>query len=148
MTAVISEDQLREKLRKIEALYAGAKTDGEKSAAGAAAERIRVKFENASKQERAEEFKFSITDPWSRQLFIALCRRYGLKPFRYTRMHRQTVIIRAPASFVQMTLWLEFEELSSALTAHLDEITTKIIREEVHEATQDADEIREPRQLR
>src|SRR3546814_4068922 len=55
---MISEDQLREKLRKIEALYAGAKTDGEKSAAGAAAERIRVKFENASKQERAEEFKF------------------------------------------------------------------------------------------
>src|SRR3546814_6570095 len=95
---MISEDQLREKLRKIEALYAGAKTDGEKSAAGAAAERIRVKFENASKQERAEEFKFSITDPWSRQLFIALCRRYGIKPFRYTRMHRQTVIIRAPAS--------------------------------------------------
>src|SRR3546814_4827855 len=115
---MISEDQLREKLRKIEALYAGAKTDGEKSAAGAAAERIRVKFENASKQERAEEFKFSITDPWSRQLFIALCRRYGIKPFRYTRMHRQTVIIRAPASFVQMTLWPEFEELSSALTAH------------------------------
>src|SRR3546814_3142578 len=63
-------------------------------------------------------------------------------------MHRQTVIIRAPASFVQMTLWPEFEELSSALTAHLAEITTKIIREEVHEATQDADEIREPRQLR
>src|SRR3546814_2200962 len=94
LTAIISEDQLREKLLKIEALYAGAKTDGEKSAAGAAAERIRVKFENASKQERAEEFKFSITDPWSRQLFIALCRRYGIKPFRYTRMHRQTVIIR------------------------------------------------------
>ena len=63
-------------------------------------------------------------------------------------MHRQTVIVRAPASFVQMTLWPEFEELSSALTAHLDEITTKIIREEVHEATQDADEVREPRQLR
>src|SRR3546814_5711863 len=84
---MISEDQLREKLRKIEALYAGAKTDGEKSAAGAAAERIRVKFENASKQERAEEFKFSITDPWSRQLFIALCRRYGIKPFRRSEEH-------------------------------------------------------------
>ena len=47
-----------------------------------------------------------------------------------------------------MTLWPEFEELSSALTAHLDEIIAKIIREEVHEATQDADEVREPRQLR
>ena len=75
----MSEERLREKLRKIEALYAGATTAGEKSAAGAAAERIRRQFETASKKERAEEFKFSITDPWSRQLFIALCRRYGTR---------------------------------------------------------------------
>lgn len=145
---MMSEERLREKLRKIEALYAGAATAGEKSAAGAAAERIRRQFEAASRNQRAEEFKFSITDPWSRQLFIALCRRYGIKPFRYTRMHRQTVMVRAPASFVQLTLWPEFEELSRALTAHLDEITRKIIRDEVHEATQDAEEISEPRQLR
>jgi hypothetical protein len=37
---------------------------------------------------------------------------------------------------VQATLWPEFEELSQALSAHLDEITRKIIREEVHEATE------------
>lgn len=143
-----SEERLREKLHKIEALYAGATTAGEKSAAGAAAERIRRQFESASKTEQAEEFKFSIPDPWSRQLFIALCRRYGVKPFRYSRMHRQTVMVRAPASFVQMTLYPEFEELSQALTAHLDDITRKIIREEVHEATQDAEEINEPRRIR
>ena len=57
-------------------------------------------------------------------------------------------MVRAPASFVQITLWPEFEELSRALTTHLDEITRKIIREEVHEATQDAEEVSEPRQLR
>lgn len=143
-----SDDRLREKLRKIEALYAGAATAGEKSAAGAAAERIRRQFETASRTEQAEEFKFSISDPWSRQLFIALCRRYGLKPFRYARMHRQTVMARAPASFVNATLWPEFEDLSRALTAHLHEITRKIIQEEVHEATQDAEEVSEPRRLR
>ena len=145
---MLSEDRLREKLRKIEALYAGATTAGEKSAAGAAGERIRRQFEAASKKEQAEEFKFSISDPWSRQLFIALCRRYGVKPFRYTRMHRQTVMVRAPASFVKATLWPEFEDLSQALTAHLDDITRKIIREEVHETTQDAEEINEPDRLR
>ena len=145
---MLSEDRLREKLRKIEALYAGATTAGEKFAAGAAGERIRRQFEAASKKEQAEEFKFSISDPWSRQLFIALCRRYGVKPFRYTRMHRQTVMVRAPASFVKATLWPEFEDLSQALTAHLDDITRKIIREEVHETTQDAEEINEPHRLR
>lgn len=143
-----SEERLRAKLHKIEALYAGATTAGEKSAAGAAAERIRHQFEAASKTEQSEEFKFSIPDPWSRQLFIALCRRYGIKPFRYSRMHRQTVMVRAPASFVNLTLYPEFEELSHALTTHLDDITRRIIREEVHEATQDADEINEPPRLR
>jgi len=39
-------------------------------------------FAETSKREKTEEFKFSIPDPWSRQLFTALCRRYGLKPFR------------------------------------------------------------------
>lgn len=143
-----SEERLREKLRKIEALYAGAATAGERSAAGAAAERIRRQFETVSKTEQAEEFKFSVSDPWSRQLFIALCRRYGLKPFRYKRMHRQTVMVRAPASFIHATLWPEFEDLSEALTAHLHEITRRIIQEEVHEATQDAEEVSEPRRLR
>ncbi len=145
---MLSEDRLREKLRKIEALYAGAATAGEKAAAGAAAERIRQQFKSASKKEQAEDLKFAIPDPWSRQLFIALCRRYGVRPFRYPRMHRQTVMVRAPASFVRTVLWPEFEELSDALTTHLHEITEKIIREEVHEATQDAEEIDEPRRLR
>jgi len=143
-----SEDRLREKLRKIEALYAGAATAGEKAAAGAAADRIRRQFEDTSKKEAAEDYKFSIPDPWSRQLFIALCRRYGVRPFRRPRMHRQTVMVRAPASFVREVLWPEFEELSEALTTHLLEITEKIIREEVHAATEDAEEIEEPRQLR
>ena len=143
-----SEQRLREKLRKIEALFAGAATAGEKAEAGAAAERIRRQFAETSRREASEEFKFSIPDPWSRQLFTALCRRYGLKPFRYSRMHRQTVIVHAPASFINRVLWPEFEELSQALSAHLLEITNRIIREEVFATTGEAEEIAEPARLR
>ena len=46
-----SEQRLRDKLRKIEALYAGAATAGERAAAGAAAERLRKQFETASQSE-------------------------------------------------------------------------------------------------
>ena len=141
------EQSLREKLRKIEALFAGAATDGERVAAGAAAERIRARLGTAAGKEKAIEVKFSIPDIWSRQLFVALCRRYGLHPFRYRRMHRQTIIIRAPKSFVDQVLWPEFEELSAALTAYLSEITEKVIREEVHGETGEADEIDEPRRI-
>ena len=141
------EQLLREKLRKIEALFAGAATDGERLAAGAAADRIRERLDQAASTEEEIEVKFSITDIWSRQLFVALCRRYGLRPFRYPRMHRQSIIIRAPKSFIDQVLWPEFEELSAALTAYLSEITEKVIREEVHGETGEADEVDEPQRI-
>lgn len=141
------EQLLREKLRKIEALFAGAATQGERVAAGAAAERIRDRLRLAAGMEKEIEMKFSISDIWSRQLFVALCRRYGLRPFRYRRMHRQSIIIRAPKTFVEQVLWPEFEELSAALIAYLSEITEKVIREEVHGETGEADEVDEPRRI-
>jgi len=138
------EQILRDKLRKIEALFAGAATDGERAAAGAAAERIRERLGRTSGRETPQKMRFSIPDVWSRQLFIALCRRYGLHPFRLRRMHRQTIVIEAPRSFVEQVLWPEFQELSAALTAYLSEITEKVIREEVHGETGEAEEIDEP----
>ncbi|MCP4384308.1 MAG: hypothetical protein GY798_23345 [Hyphomicrobiales bacterium] len=141
------EQALRDKLRKIEALFAGAATHGEKTAAGAAAERIRQRLGQSSETEKPEETRFSIPDIWSRQLFIALCRRYGLNPYRRRRMHRQTVLVEAPESFVTQVLWPEFQELSSALETFLSEITEKVIREEVHRETGDAEEVDEPARI-
>ena len=43
------EDQLRERLRKVEALLFGAATIGERDAAGAAAERLRAKLDEAQR---------------------------------------------------------------------------------------------------
>ncbi len=137
------EQSLRKKLRKIEALFAGAATEGEKIAAGAAAERIRERLDQAARKEKPIEMKFSIPDIWSRQLFLALSRRYGLRPFRYRRMHRQSIIVRAPKSFIDQVLWPEFEELSAALTDYLSEVAERVIREEVHGETGDADEVDE-----
>ncbi len=141
------EQALREKLRKIEALFAGAATQGERVAAGAAAERIRDRLGLAAGKEKGIEMTFSISDVWSRQLFLALSRRYGIRPFRYRRMHRQSIIIRAPKSFVEQVLWPEFDELSAALTTYLSEITEKVIREQVHGETGEADEVDEPRRI-
>ena len=43
------EQLLREKLRKIEALFAGAATEGEKIAAGAATKRIRERLDQVAR---------------------------------------------------------------------------------------------------
>jgi hypothetical protein len=136
-----TDQDLRDKLRKIEALFAGAATPGEKAAAGAAADRLRARLREAVESEQAEEFKFSLQDPWGRHLFVALCRRYGMKPFRYRRMHRQTVLVKGPPSFIDGVLWPEFQELNRVLSSYLAEITDRLIREEVHGETGEADEI-------
>ena len=142
-----SESELRDKLRKIETLFAGAGTVGEKAAAGAAAERIRSRLKQAKKSEKSVETKFSLPDPWSRQLFSALCRRYGIKPYRYRRQHQQTIMVTAPTSFVEEVLWAEFEELDSALVAYLSDVTDRLIREEVHGEVSEPEVVSEPTRL-
>src|SRR5258706_11353205 len=99
-----TESQLREKLRKIEALFAGAGTAGERLAAEAALERVRARLGELSRQDPSIEMQFSMPDQWSRHLFLALCRRYGLKPYRYYRQRRNTVMIRAPKRFLDQVL--------------------------------------------
>jgi hypothetical protein len=119
-----SEATLRAKLRKIEALFAGAATDGEKAAAGAAAGRIRDRLGRASRSgEKQVETRFSIPDAWSRQLFAALCRRYGIRPFRYRGMHRQSLVVKASKSFVDQVLLPEFQELNAALVGVTVEVS-------------------------
>ena len=143
----MNEATLRDKLRKIEALFAGAATTGEKAAAGAAAERIRARLRQEEKREKPVEIRFSLPDPWSRQMFIALCRRYGLRPYRYPRMRRQSVIVRVPETFLNTVLWPEFQEINAALTEYLAEVTGKVIREAVFKDASDADEVPEPARI-
>jgi hypothetical protein len=77
------------------------------------------------------ETQFTLPDRWQRRLFAALCRRYGLDPYRYKRQRYTTVMVRAPRSFIDRTLWPEYLELKAALDEYLNEATERIIREEV-----------------
>lgn len=136
------EDDLRARLRKIEALMAGAGTEGERGAAGAALERVKARLEEQTRRDPPVELQFSMSDVWSRQLFVSLCRRYGLKPYRYPRQKRTTVMVRVPRGFNDKVLWPEFVELDAALVAHLQNVTTRIIRSAVHDDTSEAEEVR------
>ncbi len=138
-----TQSQLREKLRKIEGLFAGAGTAGERDAAEAALARVRAKLSDLESKEPAIEFQFSIPDPWSRHLLIALCRRYGLKPYRYPRQRKTSIMVRAPRRFFDDVLLREFRDLEKALQAYLREVTLKVIREEVFADTSDVQEVPE-----
>jgi hypothetical protein len=135
------EDDLLARLRKIEALMAGAGTAGEREAAGAALERVKARLAEQARRDPPVELQFSMPDAWSRQLFVALCRRYGLKPYRYPRQKRTTVMLRVPRGFNDTVLWPEFVELDRALVGHLQEVTSRIIRGAVHADTSEAEEV-------
>jgi len=135
------ETQLRERLRKIEALFAGAGTTGERLAAGAALERVKARLAELGRRDPEVELQYGMPDQWSRQLFVALCRRYGLKPYRYHRQRYNTVMVRVPRGFSETVLWPEFTELNQALQAYLGEVTLKVIHEEIHADASEAREV-------
>ena len=136
-----SEEQIREKLRKISALFEGATTIGERNAAAAAIERVKKALGAVLKSEQPEEFQFTLPDRWQRRLFSALCRRYGLEPYRYNRQRYTTVMVRVPRSFVDKTLWPEYQELRAALDDYLNDATERIIREVVYRDAEEAGRI-------
>jgi hypothetical protein len=135
-----TEQELRQKLRKIAALYEGATTAGERDAAAAALGRIRAALSAAEQVEHSIEMSFRLPDRWNRRLFLALCRRYGIRPYRYPRQRHSTVLLRAPESFIRRTLLPEFEEISRALDEYLNNATERIIREEVFGDAGEAEE--------
>jgi hypothetical protein len=135
-----AEQHLREKLRKIAALFEGATTAGERVAAAAAIERIKKALGAMAQTERPVEVQFSLPDRWQRRLFSALCRRYGLEPYRYKRQRYTTVVVKAPRSFIDRTLWPEYLQLKKALDEYLNEATERIIREEVYRDAEEAPE--------
>jgi hypothetical protein len=135
-----TEQKLREKLRKISALFEGAKTFGERQAAEAAIRRVKEALAVIEQTERPVEMQFTLPDLWQRRLFTALCRRYGLEPYRYARQRYTTVMVRIPRSFVDRTLWPEYLQIKKALDEYLTEATERIIREEVYRDTREAPE--------
>jgi hypothetical protein len=141
---VQDESQLIEKLRRIEARFARPGTAGEKAAAASAAERIRLRLQELAPLDPPVEFRFSVVDGWSRKLLLALLRRYGVAPYRYRNQRRTTLMARVSRRFVEETLWPEFEQLSQVLSAHLAEVTERIIAEAISAEGQDED-IRPPR---
>jgi hypothetical protein len=141
------ENELRDKLRKIEALFSSATMDGEKYAASEAIRRIKEKLAKFNKQEKSVEFRFSLPDRWSRQLFIALCRRYDIKPYRYGKQRQTSIMLKAPQTFINDIFYPEFQALNGALIAYLNNVTEKIIKEEIYHDVSEADEMNAITQL-
>jgi hypothetical protein len=143
----MDEAKLIEKLRLIEALFAGAKTAGEKDAADRAKQRILERLKSVEKADPPIEFKFTLRDIWQQKVMTAILRRYGLKAYRYRGQRYTTIMTRVPEKFVNETLWPEYQEISETLRTYLSEVTERVISEVICRDNSEADIVDEPRQL-
>ena len=140
------EQRLIDKLRRIEALFERSTSDGERTAAEEAAGRVRQRLDSAQR-ETLLEFKFTLPDAWSKALFIALLRRSGIHPYRYSGQRRNTVMAEATRSAIDGEIWPEFQELHKTLHTYLSDVTKRVIATAIHGDVSDTEVRKKPRQL-
>ena len=143
----MDEARLIEKLLAVEALHAGATTKGERVAAENARRRILERLAELVAEDPPAEYRFSMTDMWSRKVFVALLRRYDITPYRYKGQRYTTVMAKVPRRFVDETLWPEFQELSDTLKSYLAEVTDRVVSQVIHADSSEAGVVSRPPQL-
>jgi hypothetical protein len=83
--------------------------------------------------------KFTMPDQWSARLFIALCRRYGFRPFRYERQRSTTIMVKAPRRLFDAVVWRQFSDVRTDLWTYFEQTTERLIREAIHTDTTDVE---------
>ena len=122
------DEELRAKLAKVEALFRGTGSPGERAAAAAAMDRLQGRLGGSDGDREPEvELKFSLPDLWSVRLFIAVCRKHGVRPYRYARQRRTTVMVRAREQEFDRVVWLEFSMLHTELEGYFEDVTDHLI---------------------
>ena len=128
---ISDEAALRARLQKLEALFRRADIDGEKAAAGEAISRLQGRLASEA-QDAAIEMKFSFPGHWSVRLFVAVCRKHGVRPYRYARQRRTTVIVRSPRRHFDRVVWPEFSSLHTELEIYFGETVDHLIHTAMH----------------
>jgi hypothetical protein len=113
---------ITDKIRKIEALIVGAKSDGERQAAEFAKQRLQEKI-----TAQPMEYTVRLHSRWEKKLFVAICSKYGLRTYRYMRQKYTTAMVRVAKPFMDLVLWPEYNKYASILHKLTEEISTDLI---------------------
>jgi hypothetical protein len=70
--------------------------------------------------------------------FIALCRKAGVRPYRYPRQRRTTVVVRVQRSVFERTVLAKFDarhgEVTAAFADLVDHLIADVMRGDANEA--------------
>lgn len=125
---MVDDEELRAKLAKVEALFRRAGSPGERAAAGAAIDRLQGRLGASDRKREPEvELQFSLPDTWSVSLFVAVCRKHGVRPYRYRRQRRTSVVVRTRERDFNRVVWPEYNRLQNELESYFEDVTDHLI---------------------
>jgi hypothetical protein len=113
---------ITDKIRKIEALIAGASSDGERQAAEFAKQRLQEKI-----TAQPMEYTVRVLSSWKKKLFVAICKKHGLRTYRYARQKYTTTMLQVAKPFMDLILWPEYNKYAAILDELTEEILTDLI---------------------
>jgi uncharacterized protein YqiB (DUF1249 family) len=123
--------ELAEKIRKIEALIASTKSEGERRAAQLAKMRLQVKI-----AEKPLEYTVRLGNFWKKKLFVAICNKYQLKTYRYAKQKYTTAMVRVSQPFMDSVVMPEFRKYDSLFEDLANEIMQNLISK-IHQGTEE-----------
>jgi len=90
------------------------------------------KYPGLDAHKNTVEYTLRSPDRWHKDLIMALCRKYGLRPYRYYRQKYTTVMVRVNKDFLNNVLWKEYLEYSKMLEALVDDVAGGLI-DKIHQ---------------
>ena len=125
---MVDDEELRVKLAKVEALFRRSGSPGERAAAEAAMDRLDGRLAGPGRNLEPEvELQFSLPDAWSVSLFVAVCRKHGVQPYRYRRQRRTSVVVSAREREFNRVVWPEYSRLQTELESYFEDVTDHLV---------------------
>ena len=94
---------------------------------------------SAGKNEPEVELQFSLPDAWSVSLFVAVCRKHGVRPYRYRRQRRTSVVISAREWEFNRVVWPEYSRLQTELESYFEDVTDHLVSRVMGSGGDDSD---------
>jgi hypothetical protein len=139
---MLSELGLIDKLQKIEALYRGATTAGEKAAAAQVMANVQNKLESYRQEEKPTEWTLRVNNYFEKRLLKAILTKHGLSSYRYHGQRHTTLKVMATKSMINKVVWPQYTEMSEVLRSYFDEVTNDVIKRSMGQEESE-DEIRQ-----
>jgi hypothetical protein len=116
-----------EKLVKIEALIEKTSSEGEKHAALLAKNRLLSALDLRQSQELLE-YKVTMDSLWKKRLFIALCNKHGVKPYRYYRQKHTTSNVKVTKIDMETKIWPDYLMFSGILESLVEDVMKDLMK--------------------